>query len=104
MFSIKKLLVISLVLGAVQIGSLPSQCRAEAVAAGPLFHDFKLTLRPGERTEAMGPLYYSERSDSVRTWATPPLLSYTLDEDTDFAEFDLLYPLLQLGYAGSLLT
>ncbi len=101
MFSAKQLLILSLSLGVLPVGGGALFCRAAGLEAGPLWHDFKLTLRPGERTEAMGPLYYFEHSDSVRTWAAPPLLSYTLDEDTDFAEFDLLYPLLSYDRFGS---
>ena len=66
------------------------------IELGPLFHEFNLTLAPGRRQEFAGPLFYYEQNGHTRTWAIPPLLSYTLNTDTDFSEFDLLYPVL--GY------
>ena len=52
---------------------------AEWSHAGPLFDDFSLTLAEGRRTEALGPLFYSETSDTQKTWGIPPLcsVSYT---------------------------
>ena len=89
-------LCISLVAGASFVG-----LSAENVPLGPLFQHFALTLASGERSEIMGPLFYSERKDSVHLWALPPLLSYTLDPETDFAEFDFVYPLLTYDRFGS---
>src|SRR5262249_44797645 len=63
-------------------------------AFGPLYHEFHLTLAPGERTEALGPLFYRERKESVRVWAVPPLFSRTFDPELDFAEVDFVYPIL----------
>ena len=78
---------------------LAATLRAE-MTFGPLVHQFGLTLDSGTRTEALGPLYYQEDRDGTRTWATPPLLSYSLDEQADFSEFDLLYPLLTYDRYG----
>ncbi len=76
-------------------------CRSsEGLSLGPLHHQFKLTLDPGDRAETLGPVYYSERKESTRLWASPPLFSYTLDEATDFEEFDFLYPLLSYDRFG----
>jgi hypothetical protein len=62
---------------------------------GPLFDRFALTLEPGERTEAVGPFYYSETKESQqRTWALPPLFSHATDPGTDSEELDFLYPVL----------
>src|ERR1043166_8819752 len=69
--------------------------------AGPLFDDFQLTLDPGHRTEALGPLFYYEDKDSQGTWAMPPLWSLTRDPLTDFTEFALLYPVIGLDRFGS---
>src|SRR5687768_14545515 len=69
-------------------------------AFGPLFHEFGLTLDPGHRTEVLGPIFAKERRDTTRTWALRPALCYVLDEQTDFAEFDLLYPLLTYDRFG----
>jgi hypothetical protein len=71
-----------------------AQSTASELDAGPLFQEFKLTLQPGRRTEAVGPFYYSEQIDSERGWAIPPLLSYREDSETDFAELDFAYPFL----------
>ncbi|MBI3853764.1 MAG: hypothetical protein HY298_26275 [Verrucomicrobia bacterium] len=73
---------------------------ADSLHAGCLFDDFALTLSPGHRTEVMGPLFNFERQESQRQWAAPPLFSYTLDEDVDYEEFDLLYPLLTYDRFG----
>src|SRR2546428_7304184 len=49
----------------------------------------------------MGPLFYHRRSDTTRTWALTPLFSYTVDEDTDWAEFDFVYPIAGYDRFGS---
>ena len=69
-------------------------------AFGPLFQEFRLTLAPGERTEAVGPFFYKERKESTHLWAVPPLFSYTLDKEVDFEEFDVVYPLLTYDRFG----
>src|SRR2546428_1279663 len=89
-------LCISLVVGGSFLG-----LSAENVAFGPLFQHFALTLDSGERSEIMGPLFYSERKDSVPISALPPLMSYTFDPDTDFAALDFLYPLLTYYHFAS---
>src|SRR2546426_9999807 len=68
--------------------------------AGPLFDQFPLTLDSGHRTELIGPLLYYEQKDTQRIWAVPPLLSYTVDPATDFAEFDLGYPFISYDRYG----
>jgi hypothetical protein len=73
---------------------------AEQLNAGPLFHHFPLTLAPGHRTEALGPLFYSQQSESQRIWAVPPALSYTRDPELDYAEFDFAYPVLTYDRFG----
>ena len=50
-------------------------CGAGVPHAGPLFDRFDLTLDYGQRTEAAGPLFYSQNKDTERLWAIPPLLS-----------------------------
>jgi hypothetical protein len=68
--------------------------------AGFIVDKFSLTLAPGHRTEAAGPFFYNEQREGKRTWAIPPLLSYTRDEDTDSEEFDLGYPILTYDRYG----
>ena len=40
--------------------------QAQDAAWGPFYHRFRLTLEPGERTEALGPFYY--RQDVWEEW------------------------------------
>jgi hypothetical protein len=61
---------------------------------GPLYDQFKLTLDAGQRTEALGPLFYFEQKDTQRTWALPPLFSDVTDPDLDMHEYDIGYPVL----------
>jgi hypothetical protein len=74
---------------------------ADGLSAGPLYDRFYLTLSPGERTEAAGPLFYKEQAETQRTWAVPPLISLATDEAAEMKEFDLLYPLLTYDRYGS---
>jgi hypothetical protein len=59
-----------------------------------LFENFALTLAPGQRTEAAGPLFSDEQAGSVHTLAVPPLFSSMSDPDTESSELDVLYPIL----------
>jgi len=77
------------------------QGRSAEAAFGPFYHEYHLTLAPGERTEIMGPLFYSEQKESTHLWAVPPVFSHTLDNDIDFEEFDFVYPLLTYDRFGS---
>lgn len=74
---------------------------ANAASAGPLLTRFPLTLDEGHRTEAVGPLFYKQVKDSEKTWAVPPLFSYTRDKIADAEEFDLAYPLMTYDRFGS---
>jgi hypothetical protein len=80
---------------------LPSGGRgADFSDAGLLFDKFELTLDPGHRTEALGPLFYDEHKESQRTWALPPLLSSTHDPEVELKEFNILYPVLSYDRYG----
>jgi hypothetical protein len=81
--------------------ALPLRGFAGALSdAGPLFDEFDLTLDAGRRTEAAGPLFYSQHRDLERIWAVPPLLSYTHDPATESTEFDFLYPIFTYDKFG----
>jgi hypothetical protein len=67
--------------------------RAEIVA-GPAYSHFRLTLDVGERTEAVGPFWYSDEIEDQTRWAVPPLMSWTHDHGVDSDEFDFLYPII----------
>ncbi len=69
--------------------------------AGPLFDDFELTLSLGHRTEILGPLFDYEQKESQHQWAIPPLVSYTVDREIDYKEFDFLYPLVTYDRFGA---
>lgn len=67
---------------------------------GPLYDRFDLTLDEGERTEAVGPFWYRQQRGTERTWAVPPILSYTRDSDLELTEFDFVYPVLTYDRYG----
>jgi hypothetical protein len=69
--------------------------------SSPLMHEFQLTLTPGRRVEAMGPLWSHEQNETGTQWAFHPLLSHTLDSGADAEEFDLAYPLLTYDRFGT---
>ena len=71
----------------------PLSARADVVA-GPAYSHFRLTLQAGERTESVGPLYYSDQMGDQTRWAIPPLMSWTHDRGVDSEEFDFLYPII----------
>jgi hypothetical protein len=67
---------------------------ADEPSAGFLFDRFKLTLEDGWRTEAAGPFYYSQQTDSNSVWAVPPFFSRERQPEVEAHEDDFLYPLL----------
>jgi hypothetical protein len=84
------------------VGFLPGLQAAESLAEyGPAYHQFRLTLDAGYRTEAAGPLYYHDVKEDTHVWASPPLFSYTLNSSIEYEEFDFLYPLLSYDRFGS---
>src|SRR5665213_2257449 len=72
----------------------------ETFSAGFLFDQFKLTLENGQRTEAAGPFFYSEKNESGQTLAVPPFFSSYKNSAVDSGEFDFLYPLLTCEHYG----
>jgi len=68
--------------------------------AGPLIHDFRLTLTEGQRREVLGPLLYEERSGSRAVTAFPPFFSHTRDPELEYTEIDVLYPVLTFDRFG----
>jgi hypothetical protein len=87
-----------------------------------LYHEFRLTLVPGERTEALGPLWSCERqwaptmgrgkaaasggpaktgtTNGQSTFTLAPLFSRSVEPDLDTTSFDFLYPLLTYDRFG----
>jgi hypothetical protein len=82
------------------LGGFPSRGTEAFGNAGPLFDEFALTLGPGTRKEAVGPLFNVEQRESVRQWAVPPFFSAGRDDDADWSDFDFLYPLLTYDRYG----
>ncbi|MSU56909.1 MAG: hypothetical protein EXS35_01780 [Pedosphaera sp.] len=70
-------------------------------SAGPLFSHFALTLEVGQRTEAVGPLFYRQLREDDQTVAFPPLFSHVTDVAIDSEEYDFAYPLLTYDRFGS---
>jgi hypothetical protein len=66
---------------------------------GPLFSQYPLTLNQGTRTEAIGPLFRYDATDSRQTWVIPPF-ARTTDADTDSAGWDFIYPLVTYDRFG----
>lgn len=63
---------------------------------GFLFDHYQLTLEDGYRTEAVGPLFYSqhEAESGASTIAFPPLFSHYRNPSVESHEDDFLYPVL----------
>jgi hypothetical protein len=76
------------------------QSPATTIAAGPIFHQFELTLKPGYRTEAAGPLFFNQWSSMEHTWGIPPLFTHMRDSELDMEELDFLYPLMTYDRYG----
>ncbi|MFO1487390.1 MAG: hypothetical protein U1F65_02830 [Verrucomicrobiota bacterium] len=74
---------------------------AEWAHAGPLFDDYSLTLVDGHRTEAAGPLFYSEWADTQHTWGVPPFCWGMNDHGADVDKFALVYPFLTWNRYGT---
>ncbi len=75
---------------------------AAPVELGPLVHEFSLTLEPGERVEAAGPVMrYEIRTNGIEEWAVSPLVSHTADRELDSEELDILYPIVTYDRFGS---
>jgi hypothetical protein len=72
----------------------------ENSSIGLIFDRFQLTLELGERTEAAGPFYYSERTEDETIVAYPPFFSREHNLAVQSREDDLLYPLLTSLHYG----
>jgi hypothetical protein len=66
----------------------------ETNSYGFIFDHFNLTLEAGYRTEAAGPLYYSQQTEDESTFAFPPFFSSVANPSVEYTDYDILYPLL----------
>jgi len=98
MISSNKLFIFGL---AVWLAARPFAGATDALRLGPMFDEFDLTLSLGHRTEMLGPLFYSEETESAKLWALPPLLSVTRDAALDTAEVDFAYPVITYRRYGT---
>lgn len=70
--------------------------------AGPLLSRFPPTFNDsGSRTEALGPFFYKQKSDSEKIWSVPPLFSFDSDSVADWEENDFLYPVMTYRRYGT---
>lgn len=60
-----------------------------------------MTLAPGQRTEALGPLIGYQKVELRYEFALPPLFSHAWDDELDTEEIDVLYPLLSYDRFGA---
>jgi hypothetical protein len=84
----------------VAIARLNDSLYAQDLEFGPLVASFPLTLDEGKRTEAAGPLFYSERKQTQKTFAVPPIFSTVGDPAVEMRETDFLYPALTYDRFG----
>lgn len=80
--------------------ALGSARAANGPHAGPLFDKFPLTLTAGHRTEALGPLFYSEQEGTRKTWTLPPIFSHTTDPSLELTQYDVGYPVITYRQFG----
>jgi len=69
-------------------------------AFGPLYHEFRMTLAPGERVEASGPLWSREQEGPRRTVTLAPWWSRQVDPELESESVDVLYPLFTYDRYG----
>jgi hypothetical protein len=67
---------------------------------GLLYDSFPLTLRPGSRSELLGPLFSLERSGSSSLFTFSPLFSLYRDSSIPQTEAELGYPILTFDKFG----
>lgn len=60
---------------------------------GPLWSRFRLTLDLGEREEGFFPFWYSQESDGISTYGTPPLFTRMTEPAIERDSIHVLYPL-----------
>jgi len=94
---------LSFILGCVALTVVPAASlrAADWLHAGFLYDHFDLTLDVGQRTEALGPLFYSQERDTEKLWALPPLFSDLKDPATERHEYDFAYPVLTYRRYGT---
>lgn len=82
------------------VAGAPVSAPADGLVAGPLWSDFELTLRPGHRVEALGPLVDREENPDFQSWSLHPLIHYRKYGKADITQWEMLYPLLTYDRFG----
>jgi hypothetical protein len=77
-----------------------SRAQMDDFRSTPLFDQFTLTLGPGSRTEALGPIYSKEEKPGRKQIVIAPLYSKTEYTDVGSREIDFLYPVLTYDQYG----
>ena len=101
--AVEKRTVARILLGTLLLFAGASPCAAQTndFHAGLLYDEFPLTLDPGYRIEALGPLFYHQQSESETIHAFPPVLSLEQNPATASKEFDLVYPIFTYERYGT---
>lgn len=73
--------------------------QGQSIEAGPLVHDFSLTLEAGKAREAAGPFLRWETKSEEHGWALHPFYA-RIDHEADLTEIDVLYPLFTYDRFG----
>jgi hypothetical protein len=82
------------------LGAPVSHAEDRRLRAGPIAHEFPLTLLEGKRLEVLGPLFHHEQTELWEAWTLSPLLSYTRNLGVDSTGIDFLYPLINYDRVG----
>lgn len=72
----------------------------ERTGADDYYQKLSLAATEADTVDPVGPLFYHRTSETMQIWSSPPLFSYTLDKETDFEEFDFVYPLISYDRFG----
>ena len=71
------------------------------IEAGPLVHQFRLTLEPGEREEFLGPFVSTTSGETNSAWVLAPFASHYEEPLLEHSEYDFLYPAITYDRFGS---
>ena len=81
--------------------SVGSAGQDSEVRFGPLAEEFPLTLRTGQRGEALGPLFYWQETPEAWGWGFSPWVSYQHEPGVERTQAEFLYPLVSFDQYGS---
>jgi len=82
------------------VGLIRAADDLDTFVAGPIFSEYRLTLEPGERTEAVGPLYYSQTTTNENQFGFPPLFTWGQNPELEVTEWSFAYPLVSYNRFG----